>query len=610
LINSRTGLPTLQRRLLLLCLALVLAGISLGSAGLDPIVPGLPFKDVDDIMRMLQVLAWRDGGDWYDLTQYRIDPPLGLTMHWSRLPDLPLIGLLMMTEPWLGRDGAIRMTATLVPVLLTLIYFMVFVWSARPLTGRESSHLAGLMALCTSLPLLLFTAGRIDHHNWQLILAMILAGGLLRLAAGERQSWLAPLMGGTAAAGLWVGAEAIPAMALASLALTLLWWQQGPWAARQLAWFGISALASTLLLLPLVLAPGHRLDSSCDAFSLYSVALAGAVALFGAGGVALAARPGLDGSISRSLASLLLALPGLALLGLAFPQCLTNPYGAIEPAAAQLAAMTSESIPLGLFLVGDKVTAAYLLALPLAGLILVTWLLFLGPKTQRPLWTVLFILVAGTFILPWWQGRGSFLANAYAGLAFTWLAALLGASADQTRNLLARMAKRLGPAALVALIPPAAAHLAKSAAGPQTASQPVACDLSPALDLLNQPQLRLKAPQLIAAPIFDAARILWSSPQAVLAGPYHRNAQGLRDYLGIVTGKEDGVKAIIARRQIAFLLVCPVEVEKILQALGKDDSFLQGLSFGSRPNWLERMPVAGNILLFRVLPEEDRAADH
>lgn len=598
--HASTGLTVVQRRWLLACMALILTGISLGSAGLDPLIPGLPFKDSDDVLRMLQVLAWRDGGDWYDLTQCRIDPPEGLAMHWSRLPDLPLIAILLLTEPWLGRDGAILITATLVPVLTTLIYFMVFVWAARPLTGRESSHLAGLIALCTSVPLLLFNAGRIDHHGWQLILALVVAGGLLRLAPGDRQAWLAPLVGLAVVLGLWIGAEAVPLMVMAGLALTLLWWQQGLGAAQHLAAFGLSTLFCAGLLMPLALAPGHRDDCACDAFSLYSLALAGATALFGTGALAFTLTPWAHGIRGRVLASLLLALPVLALLAFTFPHCLANPYGAIEPTVAELIALTSESIPLGSLLVQDRVSAAYLLALPLAGLILVTWLLLRGSASHRSLWWVLFVLVGVSFILPWWQSRGGYLANVYAGLAFTWLAANLASSADQSRNLLARLAKRLGPAALVAFLPPVSAHLIKPAAGQEPVTLPASCDISPALTLLNQPEYQLQAPRLIAAPIFDAATILWTTPHTVLAGPYHRNARGLGDYLAILRGQEAAVRAIIARRKITFLLVCPAEVERVRQTGARKESFLRDLVSGARPSWLERLSVDGDLMLFRV----------
>ena len=48
--------------------------------------------DTDDNLRMSQVRALLAGQDWYDLRQYRLNPPVGADIHWSRFVDLPLSG--------------------------------------------------------------------------------------------------------------------------------------------------------------------------------------------------------------------------------------------------------------------------------------------------------------------------------------------------------------------------------------------------------------------------------------------------------------------------------------------------------------------------------------
>src|ERR1700733_1318490 len=47
-------------------------------------------SDTDDATRLVQVHDFLAGQGWFDLTQYRIDPPDGLLMHWSRLVDVPI----------------------------------------------------------------------------------------------------------------------------------------------------------------------------------------------------------------------------------------------------------------------------------------------------------------------------------------------------------------------------------------------------------------------------------------------------------------------------------------------------------------------------------------
>ena len=44
----------------------------------------------DDAMRLVEVRDLLAGQGWFDLTQYRLSPPGGVAMHWSRLVDVPL----------------------------------------------------------------------------------------------------------------------------------------------------------------------------------------------------------------------------------------------------------------------------------------------------------------------------------------------------------------------------------------------------------------------------------------------------------------------------------------------------------------------------------------
>src|SRR5437763_434317 len=50
---------------------------------------GVSFGDTDDAMRLVEIRDFLAGQGWFDLHQYRLDPPAGLPMHWSRLVDLP-----------------------------------------------------------------------------------------------------------------------------------------------------------------------------------------------------------------------------------------------------------------------------------------------------------------------------------------------------------------------------------------------------------------------------------------------------------------------------------------------------------------------------------------
>lgn len=589
--------PHLAPRLLLVLMALVLAGLCLWGGTRNQIIPGLPFHDSDDVLRMLQVLALYDGGGWYDLTQYRINPPEGVAMHWSRLPDLPLMGLLVLAEPWLGRDQAILLTAILGPLLLGVGYFLALVWAAQPLTGSAGATQAGLIALAAFIPLLSFSAGRIDHHGWQLLLALLQTGAVLRLAAGRRGLG-APLVAGLCAAlGLWVGAEAIPPLAFTALALIVLWWREGRWLADRLALLGITALAGTMVILPLALAPGQRAATACDAFSMVSVALAAALALFGAGAALAERRPGGLTWPRRLGLTLMLGVPLLILLGWLFPQCLAGPYGEVSPEIARLVARTGESQPMGILMADEPAIAVLFLALPLTGVLLVSVQAWRTPGPDKNTWLALGVLLGGSLVLPWWQFRGVYLTNLYATLALTWPAATLGAGASQARGLVRRLWRRAGPAVMVAVLPGLAAL---SVAGLGSPGDKAACDRDGALAFLNQEIYRSQAPLLTAADINLGVPLIWDSPHAVLAAPYHRNAAGLRDNEAIFSGDEASAREAVRRRRVDFLLLCPEQPGTGYQGTQAPTQFKDRLLIGEIPSWLEEVKIAGSARLFRI----------
>src|SRR5688500_9002813 len=71
-------------------------------------IDGFALGDTDDNLRMSQARALIAGQDWYDLRQYRLNPPEGANVHWSRLVDMPLAGLILLLRPFIGGAEAAR----------------------------------------------------------------------------------------------------------------------------------------------------------------------------------------------------------------------------------------------------------------------------------------------------------------------------------------------------------------------------------------------------------------------------------------------------------------------------------------------------------------------
>ena len=70
-------------------------------------IRGFALGDTDDNLRMAQVRDLLGGQDWYDLRQHRLDPVHGgADIHWSRLVDLPIAGLILLLKPFIGGADA------------------------------------------------------------------------------------------------------------------------------------------------------------------------------------------------------------------------------------------------------------------------------------------------------------------------------------------------------------------------------------------------------------------------------------------------------------------------------------------------------------------------
>src|SRR5687768_5400043 len=62
--------------------------------------------DPDDMMRLAQVRDWLAGQATNDWTQYRMAPPEGSPMHWSRINDVGIAALILLTMPLAGQAHA------------------------------------------------------------------------------------------------------------------------------------------------------------------------------------------------------------------------------------------------------------------------------------------------------------------------------------------------------------------------------------------------------------------------------------------------------------------------------------------------------------------------
>src|SRR3982751_1526350 len=175
--------------------------------------------DTDDNMRIMQVRGLLHGQGWYDLRQYHLNPPFGANIHWSRLVDLPIAGLILLLRPFLGGPGAERWAVAIAPLLPYFLLLFSVAVTARRLIGPRAYVFALLALFFSGSTNGMFMPERIDHHGWQLALLALSVSAIAdpkRLRGGLT-------LGISSALSLAIGLEMVIYLAIAGAAAVLFW---------------------------------------------------------------------------------------------------------------------------------------------------------------------------------------------------------------------------------------------------------------------------------------------------------------------------------------------------------------------------------------------------
>jgi hypothetical protein len=592
-----TGLPVAERidvpphpatgrfRHPLALAAIWLAGCALLFLFFREDIGGAPFSDPDDYMRLAEVRDWMAGQSWFDVTQYRIHPPHGLLMHWSRLVDLPLAGTIALLRPCVGTALAELVACAIVPLISLGLAALAVAAIAQRLMGRGIALAA--MGFAMIAPEVLWAARpmRIDHHGWQLVCAVFMALALI----GNRCPRRAALAGLLAALWMHISLEGLPFAAACGAWLGLRWIVQPAEESSRLPAF-LGAAAAGSLGLFLIAHGGALFDRTfCDAVSPVHMAMLALAAL----GSAVACR-----IAPRHWAARGALLGGAAVVaGLTYrlgaPQCAGGPFAALDPLTYRLWYLV---IPEGLPIWKQTPQAAALsIAYPLVGLAgcVVGWRR--AAAEARAAWLDLGALLVATITIAAMLARASAFSNALAipgALAFLPAA---GAAMKRAPNLPLRVA--LGAAAGILSMPLAIdlialATVASGQAEDRNRGIAIAtahtCMTPANLAALNQ----LPA-SLLFTPMGEAPALIVDSHHRAVGSGYHRNSQVMHDILATWLGDEAHARRTIATHGAAYLFFCPGDSEMRLTASLSPGGFAARLNAGSPPAWLRPVAVPG-----------------
>ena len=129
--------------------------------------------DTDDAMRLVLVRSLLNGQGWYDQLVTRLQPPLGIYMHWSRLLDGGLAGFVWLVERVTTPAWAELIVRFAWPLLWIAPVAIAGLAIARSLGGKLAVFCCACLMVTNTQLYVQFRPGRIDHHNIQITMAAI-----------------------------------------------------------------------------------------------------------------------------------------------------------------------------------------------------------------------------------------------------------------------------------------------------------------------------------------------------------------------------------------------------------------------------------------------------
>ena len=555
--------------------------------------------DPDSLLRLVQVRDLVAGQAWSDLVQARLGGEGGLLMHWSRLVDGPLAAFVLV-----GGESTAMFAW---PLVLYLVFMLAALATARRLGGSAAILPAAVVAVLNIDIITHFIPGRLDHHNVQLALLLVLMAALLRDRYDRKAGAIAGIV---MALMLAVGMEALPFVAAAGTFLALAW-AFGSLGSGRLAWTGSAFALALLILYPVTVPTGGA--ALCDAFSS-AYLLAGTIGGFGITGLALFA--------ARAPAIVRLAgLAGVGLVAVAaaaflFPACLAGPMGNVSAELkSEWLDTVAEAQPLWSFASVFPEEAFASFAAPVLATVLAIRRALGGIDDQvRIRWICVAALLLVALVFSIWQYRGSPFLNA---LSIPVLGVMI---ADWRRHVEARI-KENGKAIAILLVwlsglqisyltlansvSAMAGVLYSAPVGEAASARPAiplaAADATPAerecIDPASVAALAALPVGRVFSPLFYGPAVLAISPHSALAGPYHRAEGPILDTVRVAAGDAQSARALVRRHGIDYVVICPTSREALLLYQEQPTGFFSGLMLGRQPSWLEAVGTDGTYLM-------------
>lgn len=549
--------------------------------------------DTDDAMRLVQLRAWFNGpglmAGWFDMHVARMQPPLGVDMHWSRLVDAGLAGLLMMFQMFTEQADAERLMRAWWPLLWLLPTMVGMVAIAWRIAGREAAMVALLLTLAAVPAYQQFMPGRIDHHNVQIALTFLTAAAMVW---SDRVRWAAVAAGALTGLALAIGFESLPYLAACGMAFALRYVADRD-AAPALALYGLSLAGSMLAAFGVSVGPEHWARATCDTIAINSTASAICAGLL----LALAGLLAHQHQVTRIAAVLGVGTAATAVLLLLEPRCAGGPTAMIDPAIWPIwLGEVREMQPLFSVWRSNPLTAAAIAAFPMVATTAVLILArerglrrdfgFLAASLVFIVAVAMMIVVIRAFSYAVWFGMP--------------LVAVLGLRLFEAMGLKSLSGRLAAGLALTPLVLSSGAITIAVAAGLSDSDDFARPASRACFATASYAPLRDLEPGVVAADVSLGPYLLALTPHSVLAAPYHRLSSGIVTAHRALAAPPEEARGVLLDAAADYVLVCGPRPPDGLAEPARRRSLWGRLRAGVVPDWLEPLDAGPVFAAYRV----------
>jgi hypothetical protein len=586
--------------------------------------------DADGYMRLVRVGLLVETRAWFDGTIPRSNWPYGEVHHWTRPLDVFIIALALPFLPFLEWTGALAVSGALVSTVFHLFLCLIAVWIVRPLVPGPERFLAAPAVLVQPGLFLYGAVGRADHHTLIFLLFALALGAWIRALLTPERRGVAIAAGVLSGLGIWVSPESLLPLGLLFLSGGLAWVLRGDRFIPANLRLCVGLVFSLGIAIALERPPSAWGSAAVDRVSIAHLSMAllalgfwagirllqGRSEVSRSGAADLSAGNVAKGWRERGLMSVLGGVAAVGVLAAIHPTFFRGPWTDVDPEVVGLwlqsvqelqPILSSDPAHLGEFL---SFLGPALILIPILGY----WTLKERQDPRHPVWVLLFASLLLYVPLASAQIRFS----GYSGLIF---AVVMVEVVRRVRLYLREDAVEWGAAparaGLTAFL--LAGHLLVGASLTLWLGDPPSIgDNGGEEEALPQCPLSQLTAELtargglgeesltVAAFIDFGPELLYRTPHRILAGPYHRNADGILDSYHILASQDDeSALQLATEREVDLILICP-PMDQFYFTRGNSNTLYQRLLEGNGPDWLEeyasasRLPGQFRIFLVRA----------